>query len=87
MPPHSFRESVLDEFLEVSRLEIDGDVRIFEQLNHYTLSCPEILDERPWWSAIMVRDHRSIRLKQALETWALHVMRYSRRTNSRSTWP
>lgn len=79
MPPHSYRETVLDEFLEVARLGLDDQARIFEQLNHYLLTCPEVLEERPWWSAIMVRDHRRARLRAALDAWALHVMRYSRR--------
>ena len=79
LPVHSFRETVLDEFLEVSRLRFDDDVRIFEQLNHYLLTCPEVLKERPWWAGIMVRDHHSARVRAMLETWASHVMRYSRR--------
>lgn len=79
IPPHSFRETVLDEFLEVAQLGFDDSSRIFEQLNHYTLNCPEVLEERPWWSAILVRDHRSERVRSMSEIWASHVMRYSRR--------
>lgn len=79
MPLHSFRENVLDEFLEVSRSGMDDSGRIFEQLNHYLLDFPGVLDEPPWWTAIMIRDHRNPRLRLALEIWALHVMRYSRR--------
>ncbi|WP_432285798.1 FkbM family methyltransferase [Aminobacter sp. BA135] len=77
--PHSCRETVLDEFLEVARQGFDDASRIFEQLNHYTLSCPEILEERPWWTGMMIRDHRSARVTSMLEAWAFHVMRYSRR--------
>lgn len=79
MPHHSFRQIVLDEFLEVAHLGFDDNNRVFEQLNHYLLSCPELLQERPWWTAIMVRDHANPRLCRALEFWASHVMRYSRR--------
>ena len=57
MVPHSFRERVLDEFLAVAELGLDDQGRIFEQLNHYQLSAPEILDERPWWTGFLVRDH------------------------------
>ncbi|CAN7577597.1 hypothetical protein LJR007_005686 [Aminobacter sp. LjRoot7] len=77
--PHSYREAVLDEFLEVARQGFDDPSRIFEQLNHYTLSCPEVLEERPWWTGILIRDHRSAQVISMLETWASHVMRYSRR--------
>jgi FkbM family methyltransferase len=79
IPHHSFRESVLDEFLEVAKLGLDDSVRVFEQLNHYTFSFPDVLAERPWWSAILVRDHRSARVRSMAEIWASHVMRYSRR--------
>ncbi|MBT1159187.1 FkbM family methyltransferase [Aminobacter anthyllidis] len=79
VPSHSFRETVLDEFLEVARQGLDDPTRIFEQLNHYTLSCPEVLEERPWWTGILVRDHHSARVRAMLEAWASHVMRYSRR--------
>lgn len=79
IPLHSFHETVLDEFLEVARIGLDDSVRIFEQLNHYTFSCPDVLAQRPWWSAILVRDHRSAKVRSMLEIWASHVMRYSRR--------
>lgn len=79
LPRHSYRESVLDEFLAVSQLGFDDDGRIFEQLNHYLLSMPGVLDETPWWAAIMLRDHRDARVRAMLEVWASHVKRYSRR--------
>jgi hypothetical protein len=76
---HSYRETVLDEFLEVARLGLDDSNRIFEQLNHYLLHDPEVLNGRPLWGAMMIRDHRNRKLCSALDIWALHVMRYSRR--------
>lgn len=79
VPHHSYRESVLDEFLEVAKLGLDDSIRIFEQLNHYTLDCPDVLAQRPWWAAILVRDHRSAKVCSMSEIWASHVMRYSRR--------
>jgi len=77
--PHSHRETVLDEFLEVTKLGFDDPSRIFEQLNHYTLSCPEVLQQRPWWAGVLIRDHRSARVRAMQEIWIAHVMRYSRR--------
>lgn len=77
--PHSLRETVLDEFLAVAEAGLDDNGRIFEQLNHYLLSHPEILEEKPWWGGFLIRDHQSPRLRQAMEVWNLHVMRYSRR--------
>jgi len=79
VPEHSYRDTVLDEFLEVSRIGLDDNTRIFEQLNHYTITDPEVLAERPYWDAILVRDHDSAQVRSASEIWAAHVMRYSRR--------
>ena len=79
VPTHSFRETVLDEFIEVSRLGFDDQGRIFEQLNHYLIDHADILDERPFWAAIMLRDSRDDRVRAMLEFWLAHVNRYSRR--------
>ena len=76
---HSFRNSVLDEFLAVAESGLDDQSRIFEQLNHYLLDCPEVLDEKPYWGAILMRDHRSSAVRVMLEAWLAHVNRYSRR--------
>lgn len=79
LPFHSFRETVLDEFIEVAHVGLDDEMRLLDQLNHYTLSHPSVLMERPWWTAIMVRDHQSAQVRKMLDIWALHVHRYSRR--------
>jgi hypothetical protein len=76
---HSFRGTVLDEFLGVSRQGLDDQNRIFEQLNHYTAICPEVLMEKPFWGGIQLRDHRSPLVRAMLEIWLAHVLRYSRR--------
>jgi hypothetical protein len=79
LPMHSFRESVLDEFLEVAKLGYDDQSRIFEQLNHYWLTCPKVLEERPYAGGILLRDHREPAVRTMLEIWYAHVLRYSRR--------
>ncbi|WP_159997230.1 glycosyltransferase domain-containing protein [Roseomonas sp. 18066] len=79
LPAHSFRDSLLDEFLEVSRLGYDDQGRLFEQLNHYQIACPEALAQPPPWTAILLRDHRDARVRRAMELWLAHVLRYSRR--------
>lgn len=45
VPEHSFRDTVLDEFLAVANDGLDDPSRIFEQLNHYAVTDPESLDE------------------------------------------
>jgi Protein of unknown function (DUF707)/Protein of unknown function (DUF616) len=79
LPAHSFRESVLDEFLEVARLGFDDQFRIFEQLNHYQIECPHILKERPLWAAILIREHGSPSVRRMADIWSAQVLRYSRR--------
>jgi hypothetical protein len=79
VPRHSFRESVLDEFLEVARLGYDDQGRIFEQLNHYAVDCPGVLQDHPYWTGLLLRDHRNPAVQAMLEIWMAHVHRYSRR--------
>jgi len=76
---HELRQTVLDEFLEVAKQGYDDPGRVFEQLNHYTLVSPEVLEERPYWSGILLRDHREPAVCTMLDIWYGHVMRYSRR--------
>lgn len=75
---HSFRETVLDEFIAVASIG-DDQARIFEQLNHYQLLDDDVLQERPYWGAILLRDSRDGRVRTMSELWLAHVNRYSRR--------
>ena len=79
LPTHSYRDRVIDEFFEVARLCLDDKARISEQLAHYASSRRAVLDERPYWTAIMLRRHHAPATRRALELWAAHVLRYSRR--------
>lgn len=79
LPHHSFRHTVHDEFIEVARLGLDDQGRIFEQLNHYLAAGDATLDDAPFWTAILLRDHRNPEVQRAMEQWLSHVLRYSRR--------
>jgi hypothetical protein len=79
LPKHSFRDRLIDEFIEVSRLGLDDAAKIFEQLNHYVFEYPEILNNKPYWSAILLRDHSAPAVRLLGEIWFAHVLRYSRR--------
>ncbi len=76
---HSYRATVLDEFIEVAATGLDDQSRISEQLEHYRLSYPGVLQEKPYWGAILLRDHRVAAVRKMLEIWFAHVQRYSRR--------
>ncbi|MGR4870372.1 glycosyltransferase domain-containing protein [Variovorax sp. LARHSF232] len=79
VPTHSFRDSVMDEFIEVARVGFDDQSRIFEQLNHYLSYGESTLEERPYWTGVLLRDHLNPTVRRVMDFWALHVMRYSRR--------
>lgn len=79
IPTHSYRHTVLDEFHEVVRLGVDDPARVFEQLNHYTLTHPEVLDQRPYFTGMLMRNHASTETSRVMEFWRAHVLRYSRR--------
>lgn len=79
MPGHSFRASVRDEFMEVLRMGLDDGGRVLEQLNHYMMSDPSVLETVPFWSAIMLRRHHDPKVTAAMRLWLAQVLRYSRR--------
>ncbi|WP_102033261.1 glycosyltransferase domain-containing protein [Candidatus Glomeribacter gigasporarum] len=79
VPTHSFRASVYDEFVEVAESGLDEPARIFEQLNHYQLSDPEILSERPFWSGMLFRRHCKPEVQAVMVKWYEHIARYARR--------
>jgi hypothetical protein len=76
---HPYRETVLDEFIEVTRLQYDDLNIIAEQLNAYFLSDPEVLGEKPLKGGFLIRNHHNPVLIEAMEEWLAHVLRYSRR--------
>lgn len=76
---HGFRDTLAEEFLEVARLGMDEPSRIFEQLNHYALSHPDLLEAKPWWGGVLLRRHHDPALLRMQEIWADHVLRYARR--------
>jgi hypothetical protein len=76
---HEARQTVLDEFLEMGRAGLDDQGRIFEQMNHYALSDPSVLQETPFWGGLLIRHHKDAAVVRAMEVWLAHVNRYSRR--------
>ena len=79
LPRHSFRQSVSEEFIEIYRRGFDDHARILEQWNHYALSHPEVLDEKPYWGGIQLRNHQNAQVRALLDLWMAHVLRYARR--------
>jgi hypothetical protein len=78
LPRHSYRLSVLAEFDQVASRGYDDPTRVYEQLLHYSQVAPDVLHERPYWSAILAR-RRTEDVAIVMNIWAEHVLRYSRR--------
>lgn len=79
LPAHSFRETLLDEFVHVVRDKLDSPDRISEQLKHYRRLHPGILSQKPYWNGILLRDHSNQTAAAAMDVWLEHLYRYSRR--------
>lgn len=78
LPLHSYRETVLDEFDEVLRLQYDEPARVHEQLVTYADHHAEMLEAVPYWTAMIAR-RRTAKVAAAMRVWADHVLRHSRR--------
>lgn len=78
MPWHGYRETVFDEFIAVLEGGFDDPYRIQEQLVHYLVHESEVLQEKPYWTAIIAR-RATPEVAQAMHLWHDQVLRYSRR--------
>lgn len=78
LPFHSFRESVSAEFHAVDSAGYDDPTRIYEQLMHYAQTRPDVLEEKPFWTAILLRKHTP-EMQGLMQVWWEHILRYSRR--------
>lgn len=79
LPVHSYRNSVYEEFFEVAQTGLDDSARIFEQLNHYQIICPDSLHRKPYWAGFIVRNHMDNDVIKIMEEWYGQILRYSRR--------
>ncbi len=75
---HSFRQDVVTEFEEVLLTGLDESSRLYEQLTHYSVIAPDLLQAPVPWTALLARRHTPM-VDRAMEEWLLHVVRYSRR--------
>ncbi len=78
LPVHDHRATVRDEFGEVIAAGLDQPWRLREQLHELEKHGRGVLEEAPFWTAIILR-RRAEDVDFAMETWHDHVLRYSRR--------
>lgn len=78
LPLHSYRYDVAAEFEQIAAVGYDDPNRVYEQMLHYLEIAPEVLDQRPYWTALLAR--RNVPAVRAFnDLWMDHVLRYSRR--------
>jgi hypothetical protein len=77
--PHSSRTRLDEEFNVVVQQRLDDAARVAEQRNHYREMAPELLAGPVFWAGLLLRDHRHAGVRDAMELWYAHVLRYSRR--------
>ncbi|MBK4346475.1 glycosyltransferase domain-containing protein [Lacisediminihabitans changchengi] len=78
IPGHSWRTSVIGEFDAVAADGYDDPSRVYEQLIHYSTIVPAVLEEVPYWTALLAR-RRTSEVDAAMQLWWDHLLRYSRR--------
>lgn len=78
MPLHSYREQVIDEFAAVLHGGLDEPFRVYEQLFHYGQANRDVLEQRPYWTALLAR-RSAATVEHAMRVWLDQVLRYSRR--------
>jgi len=79
LPLHSFRGTVREEFQEVIALHLDDPDLVANQRKRYEDIAPEILRQKPYWTAILLRDHTHPGIPELMGKWWDEVLNYSRR--------
>ena len=75
---HWERQRLVEEFDAVLNLGYDDPARVHEQLNAYLMDEPELLEEQPYATTVLVR-RRCTEVHATMRLWMDHVLRYSRR--------
>ena len=78
-PRHSYRNDLISEFRIALKYNRANHFKIYEQLEHYVKTNQEILKERPFWAAILLRNHNNEKIINHSEIWFSHLCRYTRR--------
>ena len=78
LPYHS-QSDLISEFNACAGNNLDDQIRIYEQLNHYINTNSRDLKRKAYWGAILLRTHNDSDIIKLSEIWFSHVCRYSRR--------
>ena len=78
LPYHS-QFDLISEFNACASNNLDDQIRINEQLNHYINTNSRDLKRKAYWGAILLRSHNDSEIIKLSEIWFSHICRYSRR--------
>ena len=76
---HSFRGSLREEFEAVVEDGVDAGWVVAEQLGHYERTASHVLAGPTLWGGMLARRHNESAVRNAMQIWWEHVLRYSRR--------
>ena len=76
---HSYRETLRNEFREVSQLNLDEGYVLEKQLSFYEAFFKEKLSAKPLWGGIIARRHNEFDCVKAMDDWYANVLAYARR--------
>jgi hypothetical protein len=76
---HSFHATLRQEFAEVLRQGLEDPSRILEQRDDLAANAPDILDEKAYWTGVLLRDHHDAAVRAMQDIWLAYLLRYSRR--------
>ncbi|MCU1657360.1 MAG: hypothetical protein JWO57_2016 [Pseudonocardiales bacterium] len=76
---HSFRDTLADEFTAVVDERRDAAWTCEEQREHYERTHPSVLAASALWGGLLLRRHHDPAVREAMQVWWEHVLRFSRR--------
>jgi len=78
---HWDHADIFEEFQAALYLGLEDPHRLYEQINAYAMAAPDVLQQKPYATTIMVRQRWEPLdpLDRTMRLWMDHVLRYSRR--------
>jgi hypothetical protein len=76
---HSSRANLRDEFKAVVKHGYEAPWVCDEQQGHYERSYAAALEAKPLWGGLILRRHNEPLVRETMQIWWEHVLRYSRR--------
>lgn len=76
LPYLSLRDNLISEFYECFKCNLDSEIRFFEQISDYLKIDRLALKLKPYWTAMLFRNHMHPKLIEFSEIWFSNILRY-----------